>query len=65
MADAAEDEVLAIEHPLPGGGSLAVEQTRALTAVDIDLGQGGGQDAKRVTVAFVQALLGVRSATIY
>ena len=47
MADEAEDEALAVEHPLPGGGSLAIEQTRALTAVDIDLGSGVGQDAKR------------------
>jgi hypothetical protein len=45
--DAAEDEALAIEHALPGGGSLAIEPTRALVAVDIDLGSGGGRDAKR------------------
>jgi hypothetical protein len=47
MADQAEDGALAIEHPLPGGGSLAVETTRALTAVDVDLGAGGGGDPKR------------------
>jgi Ribonuclease G/E len=47
MADEAEDEALGVEHPLPGGGSLAIEITRALTAVDVDLGAGGGQDAKR------------------
>jgi Ribonuclease G/E len=47
MADQAEDEALAVEHPLPGGGSLAIETTRALTAVDVDLGSGGGRDAKR------------------
>jgi Ribonuclease G/E len=47
MADQAEDEALAVEHPLPGGGSLAIETTRALTAVDVDLGAGGGRDAKR------------------
>lgn len=46
-ADDAEDAVLAFEHPLPDGGSLAIEPTRALTAVDIDLGRGGGRDPKR------------------
>jgi Ribonuclease G/E len=48
MADLAEDQVLAIEFTLPGGASMAVEPTRALTAVDIDLGSGGGRDPKRV-----------------
>ncbi|MDB5460562.1 MAG: hypothetical protein JWO72_2303 [Caulobacteraceae bacterium] len=47
VADQAEEEALGIEHPLPGGGSIAVETTRALTAVDVDLGAGGGGDAKR------------------
>lgn len=47
MVDQAEEEALAVEHPLPGGGSLAIETTRALVAVDIDLGSGGGRDAKR------------------
>jgi Ribonuclease G/E/endogenous inhibitor of DNA gyrase (YacG/DUF329 family) len=49
MADEAEAEALDILHPLPGGGTLAIEPTRALTAVDIDLGERKGQDAKRVT----------------
>jgi len=35
----AELEIAAgVEVPLPGGGSLAVERTRALTAIDVDLG---------------------------
>ena len=46
-ADEAEDTVLAVEHALPDGGSLAIEPTRALTAVDIDLGRGAGRDPKR------------------
>jgi Ribonuclease E/G family len=46
--DEAEEEALAIEHPLPGGGSLAIEPTRALVSVDIDLGSGDGRDAKRL-----------------
>lgn len=50
-ADAAEEAALAMLHPLPGGGTLAVEPTRALTAVDVDLGERKGGDAKRVTRA--------------
>ena len=49
IADAAEAEVLETVHPLPGGGTLAVEPTRALTAIDVDLGERKGADAKRVT----------------
>lgn len=47
MADQAETEALAVEHLLPGGGSLAVEPTRALVAVDVDLGARQG-DARRI-----------------
>lgn len=47
-ADAAEDAALAIEHPLGGGGaSLSIEPTRALTAIDVDVGGAGGGDARR------------------
>jgi hypothetical protein len=46
VADEAVEEALAIEHVLGGAVSLAIEPTRALTAVDIDLGSGGG-DGKR------------------
>ena len=46
-ADAAEDAALAIEHLLPGGASIAIEPTRALTAVDVDLGAARG-DARQV-----------------
>ena len=48
-ADEAEAEGLEIVHPLPGGGTLAIEPTRALTAVDVDLGDRKGGDAKRVS----------------
>jgi len=47
-ADEAEAEALAVEHPLPDGGLLAIERTRALTAVDVDLGARSGADSKRV-----------------
>jgi Ribonuclease G/E len=46
-ADAAEEAALAIEHALPGGGSIAIEPTRALTAVDVDLGGAGTGDSAR------------------
>lgn len=46
-ADAAEAEALDTIHPLPGGGSIAVEPTRALTSIDVDLGGRPGSDTKR------------------
>ncbi|MBU1377186.1 MAG: ribonuclease E/G [Alphaproteobacteria bacterium] len=49
MADEAEAEVLETVHRLLGGGDIAIEPTRALTSIDVDLGERKGQDAKRVT----------------
>jgi len=49
MADGAEAEALETVFPLPGGGSVAIETTRALIAVDVDLGERAGSDAKRAT----------------
>lgn len=49
VADEAEAEALEVLHPIPGGGILAVEPTRALTAIDVDLSDRKGADAKRVT----------------
>lgn len=51
MADGAEAEALETVFPLPGGGTVAIEATRALIAVDVDLGERGGSDAKRATRA--------------
>lgn len=48
-ADEAETEASEIIHTLPGGGTIAIEPTRALVAIDVDLGERKGQDAKRVT----------------
>ena len=48
-ADEAEAQALAPIFPLSGGGDIAIEPTRALTAVDIDLGARKGSDPKRVT----------------
>lgn len=46
-ADDAEADALETLHPLPGGGVIAIEPTRALTAIDVDLGERKGADAKR------------------
>jgi len=56
-ADQAQEEVFETVFPLRGGGSVAVEITRALTAVDVDLGGRAGEGAKRVMrVANIAAL---------
>ena len=47
IADEAQDAALQAEHPLPGGGDIAIETTRALTAIDVDVGERGGGDAPR------------------
>lgn len=48
-ADDAQAEALETLHPLPGGGVLAIEPTRALTAIDVDLGERKAADAKRAS----------------
>ncbi|MGH7022981.1 MAG: ribonuclease E/G, partial [Caulobacteraceae bacterium] len=50
-ADRAEDEVFETVYPLSNGGSIAVETTRALTAVDVDLGGRGGDGGNRAAKA--------------
>ncbi|HZZ89065.1 MAG TPA: ribonuclease E/G, partial [Caulobacteraceae bacterium] len=51
MADAAEAEAVETVFPLPGGGDVAIEATRALISVDVDVGERAGADSKRVTRA--------------
>ena len=58
VADAAQEAVLAEIHPLPGGGSLSLEPTRALVAVDVDLGAGAGATVKRAARAANLAAIG-------
>ncbi len=50
-ADLAEAQALETVHALPGGGTIAIETTRALTAVDVDLGERPGHEAKRAARA--------------
>jgi Ribonuclease G/E len=59
VADEAEGEALEVLHPLPGGGQIAIEPTRALTAIDVDLSDRKGGDAKRVTRQANLAALGM------
>jgi hypothetical protein len=56
VADEAEDEALAVELRLGAGVSLAIEPTRALTAVDIDLATGGGDGKRAARQANMAAL---------
>jgi ribonuclease G len=47
--DAAIEAALSIEVPIPGGGTLAIEQTRAMVAIDVDSGlrpAGSGDPVK-------------------
>ena len=46
-ADLAEELVLAVEHPLGGGATLSIEPTRALVAIDVDVGGAAGGDKRR------------------
>ncbi len=50
-ADTAQDEALETIFPLPGGGGIAVEPTRALIAVDVDVGARAGEVGKRLARA--------------
>ena len=50
-AEVAQEAVLETLYPLPGGGRIAVEPTRALTAIDVDLGDRPGVDSKRAARA--------------
>ena len=59
IADEAEHDVLEPLHDLPQGGDLAIETTRALTSIDIDLGERKGHDAKRVARQANIAALGM------
>ena len=47
--DDAFDAALSLEVPIPGGGRLTIERTRALTAIDVDSANRdtGGTDAAR------------------
>jgi Ribonuclease G/E len=50
-ADAAQDEAIEPLFSLPGGGQIAVEPTRALTAVDVDMAAAHGPAGKAMVKA--------------
>jgi len=50
-ADEAEAEALETVFALPGGGTVAIERTRALIAVDVDVGERAGTESKRAARA--------------
>ncbi|KSB90146.1 RNA-binding protein [Caulobacter vibrioides] len=56
--EAAEADILETVFALPGGGDVAIETTRALTSVDVDLGGREG-DAKRAARQANMAAIGV------
>lgn len=51
VADEAQADALEPVHKLPGGGDIAIEPTRALISIDVDIGERKGSDVKRVTRA--------------
>jgi Ribonuclease G/E len=51
VADTAQDEALETVFPLSGGGDVAIEATRALVSVDVDLGGRMGDNPKRAARA--------------
>lgn len=64
VADGAQQDVLASVFPLSGGGSVAIEPTRALTAVDVDLGARPGAEAKSATRAANMAALALAARVL-
>ena len=63
-ADLAESEALETLYPLPGNGRIAVEPTRALVAIDVDLGASAAQEAKRAARQANLAALGVAARVL-
>jgi len=64
VADGAQDEALQTIFGLPGGGTVSVEPTRALVAIDVDLGDRPGGEAKRAARAGNFAALGVSARVL-
>lgn len=59
-AQAALEEALDIEVPLAGGGSLAIESTRALVAIDVDGGGRSGTEANDAAIGAIARQLRLR-----
>jgi Ribonuclease G/E len=63
-ADEAEAEAMESVFPLPGGGALAIERTRAFIAIDVDVGERAGQESKRTARAANLAALGTAARVL-
>lgn len=50
FVDEQVDEALAEKVELPGGGWISIETTKALTAIDVNSGKGGGRDQDRAAL---------------
>jgi Ribonuclease G/E len=57
-ADEAEAQALEVLSQLPGGGAIIIEPTQALIAIDVDVSDRKGGDAKRVARQTNVAALG-------
>ncbi|MGO7998327.1 ribonuclease E/G, partial [Rhizobium ruizarguesonis] len=53
--EAAETEALETVFALPGGGDVSIETTRALVAIDVDLGGRDGDSKKAARAANMAA----------
>ena len=62
--EAAEAEALETVFALPGGGDISIEPTRALVAIDVDLGAREGADAKRAARQANMAALSVAARVL-
>lgn len=60
----AEADALAVVFALSGGGDIAVEPTRALTSVDVDLGAREATDSKRASRQANMAALSVAARVL-
>ncbi len=56
-AEVAEAAALAAVHPLPSGGSISIEPTRALVAIDVDLGPAAGDPRRAALRANREAIV--------
>lgn len=55
------DGALAIRVPLPGGGALSIEETAALTAIDIDSGSASSGSANSAATAEIARQIRLRN----
>lgn len=62
--DEAEERSLRRRVPVSGGGSLVFDEAEALTAIDLDVGQGQGKSAKGAAINMFREALDVLASEI-